>query len=192
MARSVDGGVTWVSAGRPIDNRGRGVAYGNGLFVVVGQSNNGNQVFTSPSCTDGSFTGRSNLFRNGGEVMAVAYGASGFVAVGQHNGEPNSVITSPDGLTWTGRGKAVLQGAGTDVVYVPQLSVWLATASGGINFGAYSADGGATWVGTGALTFDTAARAVIYAPVAFTANATTAASMLVAPLLAVALLVALL
>lgn len=114
-----------------------------------------------------------------------------FVAVGDHNGEPSSILTSPDGLTWTGRGKSVLQGIGTDVVYAPApVNLWIASGSGGVNYAAYSSDG-ITWIGMGKITLDRGS-AVLYAGIPYTAPGTpVAASFLsLSPLLLLATLVA--
>lgn len=103
-------GVTWTGriASSYTPNK---IAYGNGLFVVVGS----NAVMTSP---DGvTWTNRTPASNNG--WSAIAYGNGLFVAVASSGTTGTLVMTSPDGITWTGRTsaadnawEAVVYGAG--------------------------------------------------------------------------------
>jgi outer membrane protein OmpA-like peptidoglycan-associated protein len=77
------------------------VTYGEGLFVAVASSGNGNRVMTSP---DGiTWTSRASASNN--EWSSVTYGKGLFVAVA-NSGNGNRVMTSPDGITWTSRSSA--------------------------------------------------------------------------------------
>jgi hypothetical protein len=71
-------GVTWTSRSSATNYDWRGVTYGNGLFVVVGNSTgNVNQVMTSP---DGeTWTARTSAANN--SWVSVTYGNGVFVAV---------------------------------------------------------------------------------------------------------------
>ncbi len=78
------------------------VAYGNGMFVAVGDSNQaGDSVFTSP---DGNIWAAED---SGGAkyLGSIAYGHGQFVAVRTRAaagfGKVSYVFTSPDGHTWT-------------------------------------------------------------------------------------------
>jgi hypothetical protein len=85
-------GTSWTSRTNPADNNWRGVTYGNGLFVAVGDTGSGDMVMTSP---DGiSWTARTNY----AATQAITYNRGLFVAVGT-----NRIVTSPDGIVWTNR-----------------------------------------------------------------------------------------
>ncbi|MBD2757681.1 exo-alpha-sialidase [Spirosoma validum] len=91
----------WTPRTTPADIEWSSVTYGNGLFVAVAATGDGNQVMTSP---DGvAWT----LRRAAGSLTyrAVTYGNGLFVALASNlssdGGEQYLVMTSPDGLTWT-------------------------------------------------------------------------------------------
>jgi outer membrane protein OmpA-like peptidoglycan-associated protein len=77
------------------------VTYGEGLFVAVANSGNGNRVMTSP---DG-ITWTSRVSASNNDWSSVTYGKGLFVAVAS-SGNGNRVMTSPDGITWTSRNSA--------------------------------------------------------------------------------------
>ena len=63
-------GINWTSRSTPVDNNWQSVCYGNGLFVAVSTSGEGNRVMTSP---DGiNWTIRSTPFDN--NWYSVCYG----------------------------------------------------------------------------------------------------------------------
>src|SRR5690606_32402124 len=70
----------------------RGVAYGNGLWVAVG---NGGTIRTSTNGT--SWTGRTSGTSN--NLLDVAYANGLWVAAGWNG----TILTSPDGTSWTSR-----------------------------------------------------------------------------------------
>ncbi len=89
-------GVTWVARTSVFAalTRINDVAFGNGFFCVVGDSN---QIQTSP---DGAtFTSRVSAFAPGDNITSIVFSEEQtlFVAGGQ-NGK---IQTSPDGITWT-------------------------------------------------------------------------------------------
>ncbi|MGN6527436.1 MAG: hypothetical protein ACTHL8_13700 [Burkholderiaceae bacterium] len=89
--RTSPDGVTWTTQTPGLANRLFGVAWGNGLYVAVGDGG----IATSP---DGStWTVVSTSTSSDPGYAAVAYGAGLFVAsdTSQH------VLTSPDGVHWT-------------------------------------------------------------------------------------------
>ncbi|MFZ4456954.1 MAG: T9SS type A sorting domain-containing protein [Bacteroidales bacterium] len=127
----------WIIRTSAADNGWSSVAYGNGLFVAVGNSGTGNRVMTSP---DGiTWTSRTSAADN--TWKSVAYGNGKFVAV-SYDGTGNRVMTSPDGITWTsrtsaadnqwtsvtyGNGKFVAvagSGAGKNVMTSPDGIIW--------------------------------------------------------------------
>ena len=67
-----------------------------------------------------------------------------WVAVGQGG---NTIATSIDGNTWTGRGSYIFTVAGQGIAWSPQLALWVA-AGQGTNSLAYSVDG-VYWTGVG-------------------------------------------
>jgi len=123
-----DDGITWSKAGisDTIVSRGRGITYGNGIFVVVGEGLlqmatstdgiNWNPIYTS---TDNGFTWtintNPNFFSDRG--WSVDYNGSTavvndvnqvmFVAVG--NGTINDIATSHNGTHWIERGSIFLK-----------------------------------------------------------------------------------
>ena len=77
------------------------VAYGNGLFVAVGDYRGGssNTILTSP---DGSvWTGDGGTYFATDGWDDITFGNGLFVAVSKDVG--TKVMTSPDGITWTPR-----------------------------------------------------------------------------------------
>ena len=73
----------------------RAVAYGDGLFVAVGDDRD---VMTSP---DGiTWTTRTGVFSNWGSI---AYGNGVFVVAAGGPTPHSGIMTSPDGITWTSR-----------------------------------------------------------------------------------------
>lgn len=85
--------TTWVEGTLPLALNGRGVTFGNGIFVAVFASGTGNRVMTS---TDG-ITWTARVSAGDFSWTRVAYGNGIFVAVAT-GGE---IMTSPDGTTWT-------------------------------------------------------------------------------------------
>jgi len=75
------------------------IAYGNGLYVVVGSTNNGASIMTSPDGT--TWTHQQAGASPGGLLTGVAYGNSRFIAIGNNDG--NVYISGPRsaGTSWT-------------------------------------------------------------------------------------------
>jgi len=83
-------GTAWTLRNSGTSNDLRSVAYGNGLFVAVGEDG---AILTSP---DGaSWTQRTSGTSN--RLRGVTYGNGLFVAVGDRG----AILTSPDGVNWT-------------------------------------------------------------------------------------------
>jgi hypothetical protein len=136
------GGEVWVD--RISSNTSRfqeEVAYGNGVFVSVGESG-----FIQTS-TDGiSWTRRTAA--NSNTIYGITYGSSEFVAVGGSG----SVQTSTDGITWTNRTSVGNTNIKFAVAYSAEQNLYVAVGfSGSIT----SSTNGITWTnrtsGTSAL-----------------------------------------
>jgi len=102
-------GVTWTQSVSPANITPRDITFGNGLFVIVGQGQNPNpntgRILTSP---DGiTWTSRSlptndfTVFPISENISSITYGNNLFVATISSNTIGNSILTSPDGITWT-------------------------------------------------------------------------------------------
>lgn len=88
--------LDWTSRTSGVSNDFFGVAYGAGLWVVVGSSG---KIMTSP---DGiTWTSRTSGVSDA--LYGVIYANSLFVAVGAKGSGNGKIVTSPDGITWTTR-----------------------------------------------------------------------------------------
>ena len=97
----------------------------------------------------------ATLFSQGGN--GVVWNGSLFVAVGQ--GPTDTYATSPDGITWTGRGAAALDTAGFGVAW--NGSLFVAVGEGTSDTIATSPDG-ITWTGRGTTAFDQAGLGIAW------------------------------
>lgn len=124
-----------------------GVAYGNGIYVVVTKHGPAvpSNLWTNSSLPKEGLLGGS--YQNSGttsDLLGVAYGNSTFVAIGAGG----TIITSPDGTTWTTRtsgttntlygitfasGVFATAGDGGTILTSPDGIVWTARASGTTN-----------------------------------------------------------
>jgi len=96
-----DNGMAWSKTGitSNVFERGRGITYGNGKFVGVGEGLM--KIATSVNGVNWIQATTPNIFSVRG--WYVAFNGSMFVAVG--DGSVNDVATSLDGSTWTPRGR---------------------------------------------------------------------------------------
>lgn len=129
LSTSTDG-LTWTPRTTPMSSGTNAVAFGAGLFVIVGGAG---RVSTSP--TGVTWTSRTSTTSN--SLLSITYAASLFVAAFAQTANTFSMAqTSPDGITWTltptGFGTSLLQsatfGAGVYVI-------------AGFGNGFYSSDG---------------------------------------------------
>ncbi|MDQ1249498.1 MAG: large repetitive protein [Actinomycetota bacterium] len=86
-------GITWTARTASSVGKWWSVAYGNGLFVAVGNG----AVMTSPNGV--TWTGQAAAVDQ--QWLSVTYGNGLFVAVA--NSGTNRIMSSPDGITWTAR-----------------------------------------------------------------------------------------
>jgi hypothetical protein len=77
------------------------ITYGNGLYAIVGSTNNVASILTSP---DGdTWTLRQAGTSPGGPINSVTYGGNRFVAVGNNDGLEYTSVGFSAGTTWTRR-----------------------------------------------------------------------------------------
>ena len=176
IATSGDNGTTWTGLGTNSTNilgiNGRAVAYGGNTWIAVSLGG-ANTIATS---TDGTiWTGRGNtIVTSGGSFnggLSIAYGKNNngndlwIAGGGRTNGTVligNTLATSPDGITWTGRGISIFSTAVNGVAYGKDSSggnLWVAVGSG-TNTIATSTNG-IDWNGVSSSPFTTG-RSVMY------------------------------
>jgi hypothetical protein len=177
IATSNDG-LTWTTRGKIdniniIDTNGRGVAYGNYLWVVVGggSSDSANSIATSDD-NGVSWTGQGNN-KLGLHGRAVAYGNNMWVAVGI--GGANTIATSSNGIEWTGQGNTYItsgnaNNGGLSVAYGKDNNnnnLWIVgggrtTGSTPIGNTLATSTNGTVWNGVSSSPFTTAVNGVAY------------------------------
>jgi hypothetical protein len=87
-------GVSWnPEALIPANFDANGVEYAEGLYVAIGDGGAGQNVRTSPDLV----TWTEQNPQTGNELEDVTYGNGVFVATGWNN----TIVSSPDGITWT-------------------------------------------------------------------------------------------
>ena len=112
-----------------------GIAYGNGIWAVVGGT-----ASAASSTTGTSWVARTLPTLGAGTWSCVSYGAGQFVAISTGN---QTTAYSTNGQTWTQGGNLPSSTTWTSVAYGN--GRWVAIASGGRSV-AYSLNNGATWV----------------------------------------------
>ena len=138
-------GLTWtqVNTGMSANLQYTSGAYGGGryTFLAYGNASGGGFATEAVTSTDGNLWTKSTL-PNGAIARGLIYANGLFVAPGEFNGanatNPNTIMTSPDGSTWT----AHSAGAGTlwGVAYNGQRFVAVGLQQNGTNL-ATSTDG---------------------------------------------------
>jgi len=97
---------------------------------------------TDSGITWSSATSATGVFS--GSCNGAAWNGKLWVAVGSLSGSAggigNTIATSPDGITWTGRGAYIFSTAGNAVAWAKELGLWVATGEG-TNVTTYSYDG---------------------------------------------------
>jgi hypothetical protein len=150
---SINNGTSWQVSFQFI--QGNSVAYGNGVWVVVGQSVTGgdDNIYISP---DGESWTEKSAFGMGGYGQAVAYGGGVWVAVGQNgdnNSDKNIYISTTNGDSWEHKiafGTQNLGGQGGNAVAYGN-SIWVAVGEGRLAGGStnniyISSDHGISWI----------------------------------------------
>jgi len=93
-------GKTWTEQTNTATTDMRGVCFGDGKFVAVGNKDGtgGVVLVSSDSVTWDKYNSPGNI-----DLRAVVYGNGLFVAVGLEGSTFARIVTSPDGITWTSR-----------------------------------------------------------------------------------------
>ena len=116
----------------------KAITYGNGRFLAVGEDGS---VLTS---TDGK-TWNGGTAGGAPDFRSIAWGGTGWVAIALNpaNGRPQNVLTSPDGFSWTARGKVAVDD-NTDIFKLRSFGT-TCYALGWPTGVRYSTDSGLTW-----------------------------------------------
>ena len=157
LAYSYDG-KAWNDVNNSASNiftiTGRGVAYGNNLWVALGEGTNRLAISTNGT----NWTIRSSPFSTRG--ISAAWNGSIWVAVGQGT---NSIAYSYDGTTWTGVTNSTTNffTRGYGVAWSSSLNRWVAVGEGTTHTIATSSNG-TSWTGQGKTVFSTLGRSVAW------------------------------
>jgi len=159
MAVSTDG-ITWTAVPRENTDFGvaniRAIAYGNGKFVAVGDSEYYNGISTSTNGTKWTAVKDSKFGHNTSfSIRGVAFGNNRFVAVSD-NGK---ISTSTDGINWTAIDVSRIFGG--DIIYTIAYGNGKFIAGGSDGKMATSTDG-LTWLPVTDHKFGKGDNAVIY------------------------------
>ena len=139
ISTSTDG-ITWTGRdANVVFTKARGIAYGAGIWVAVGEGTT-NTIATSTDGTTWTGLGKTTFSTAGNNV---AWNGSRFVAVGQGG---NSVATSTDGTTWSAVAGTTFATYGSDIKWCN--TNWVAVGSDATNYYLSSVDG-LTWTGLG-------------------------------------------
>ena len=97
---STDGGATWTSQFSPVENFLDGLAWTGSQFVAVGT---GGAILTSPNGAEGTWTPQTRV--TFARLRDVIFAGGQLVAVGGDfaGSGRSTILTSPDGITWTPR-----------------------------------------------------------------------------------------
>lgn len=100
VAFSTGGLAGWFASQHTVAtaNQFRGVAFGAGLFVAVGD---GGHIWTSPTGAGGTFTQRTSTTAN--NLRSVAFAGGVFIAVG----DGGTIVASVDGIAWASKTSGV-------------------------------------------------------------------------------------
>jgi len=155
-------GSNWSSAvtGGFNDGQGNGVAYGNGLWIAVGNSKSG----VSPIQYSGDASNWSNSIVNhfDGQAYGVAYGSNKWVAVGAAPTPLSTIQYSGDGSNWSNAGKGGFINGGLGIAY--GTNMWVAvgnTGVSGLSTIQYSGDG-CNWSNSTKNSFSTGGVGIAY------------------------------
>jgi hypothetical protein len=164
-------GVTWAGRGEPLTDltskAPNYIEHANGQFIAA--YNGGNSLARSTDGINWSYCG-AGLFSTGANCVAYGKDGSGnglWVAVGSSgiaSTTGNSIATSTDGITWTGRGATSLRSPGVGVAYGKDGSgngLWVAVGGYNANTIATSTDG-INWTSRGSTTFTLIGQCVAY------------------------------
>ena len=138
-------GTAWSTSTTPITGSIGGLAFGNGIFMLIVTGNSSSKVWTSPNGSTWTNISPDTI----AGVYNLAYGNGLFVAISADSTIANTISTSTatgTTFTWTpktGSGMSNLQGIGFGAMSNGTTDVWLA---GGNSKLFRSIDSGGTWI----------------------------------------------
>ena len=120
----------------------------NGYYALAKDSYPGLNPYSSGAKAIKTWTARASVNGNSNRWTSICWSPELriFVAVAESFASNNRVMTSPDGITWTGRLSSNDSNAWQSVCWSPELRIFVAVASGGDNKVMTSSDG-ITWTG---------------------------------------------
>ena len=132
---SLNSGTTWnVPLYYPNFNTINGIAYGNGVWVAVGNNSTSNRNIIYSY--DASYWQTANGDAFGGYGNKVAYGNGIFMAVGYQGCNVASIMTSPDGINWSSNSRisseivSVTYGPGIWIISDVSTNVYISSNNG--------------------------------------------------------------
>lgn len=110
---------------------GNSIAYGNGVWIAVGKSSDGNTILRSTDGINWQASG-GTLFDSTGEGKSVAYDSVNniWVAVGYSSDGNNILVSSDNGITWQASLGAPANFVGNSVAYADNR--WVVVGTDGI------------------------------------------------------------
>jgi hypothetical protein len=155
IATSSDG-ITWegktANAFRVtgLDNGGRGVAYGNGKWIAVGNGSSGENTISISTDGGNTWAGSKIQTTTGmSSLSSIAYGNGRWVIGGFYGGNGNTMATSiDDGVTWSGINGDIQGGTGlnTEVTCVAYGNGRWGAVGNSTRYFAYLPENGTAWV----------------------------------------------
>jgi hypothetical protein len=147
------------------------ITYADGKYVVVNTNQGTNDIMYSTDATSWTFvsTGIST------EWYGVTYGNGLYVACGWDSaGTAQNIVTSPDGITWTGRN--ITQGFWRGITYGDGIFVTADATSGAANIS--TSPDGITWTDTSSTLSVDSLYGIVYGNGLFVLSAVNSASIL--------------
>ncbi len=139
-------GTTWTARTSSVDNNWQSIIYANSLFIAGSNNGTNNRIMTSSDGTTWTTQDTTNVNI---DFKCFAYSSSLNIIVAGSNGDGlnssylyNKIATSTNGTSWTLRDS--LYDLLWDVIYVNELSLFIAVSSRGTGYTkqlAYSSDG---------------------------------------------------
>ena len=153
IVRSTDNGTTWTGLSLPtFINASYGIGW-NKASRIVASINTSEFAYSNDNGNNWISSVQSTIFSD--QANDAAY--NGNLWVGTGKGTTNTLATSTDGITWTGRGKSIFSTSANKAAW--NGNIWVATGEGTSHTLAKSSNG-INWTGLGKSTFSTRANGI--------------------------------